>query len=557
MNMAAFLDNHEKNEALTASAHGLLEPIEVPCELGRSLIYRSLSTDRLEIRTLVLLPGTGVVQCRLEHIFLDEPHSPYYAVSYTWGERVLRENIIVNEVDVMVPEEQWAVLSTLRDYHMTGSHLRLWMDFICINQASNIERGHQVSIMGKIFNAAHTVFCWLGGATSDTATQLATYNSPHHDVDQQQTLEAEQQEMVNLFKSPYWDRVWIVQEFLQAREIQFFRGQYTFIWKNMNLQSPWWDVSRVNGPFHRLIQGRQHEHGSFISELVDLVRFFGSLGCSDPHDRIYALLSLAQEEDRKLIHIDYSRTILEVFVDLALRMQHSKYAVKERNGILHIIFLVLANAIMRDELSKFETPLDQFSGTIEWLGTVRSVKLASQIESTEVSTYQGRIEHLNIITISQREDKAHDDDTSLEEPGITLACSIFMQSIKDGDQCYTFKGGSTRMLVVRETQHRNFQIVARAFANPFPPHAQPMFPAGVPRFKNPVPEVISSAAEGLMPGVRFEIISQVFDNRGRSVVPSQLIVRMNVAAWLEFYVHSLPQHIPSYWKLRLGEQEAS
>jgi hypothetical protein len=176
VSMAASSTDDDESKLLTTNAFAPPELTIAVAKPETSLVYLPLSTDRPETRTLVLLPGTGVVRCRVEHFYLDELREPYYAVSYTWGERELRENINVNDVEVMVPEEQWTVLSTLRDYHMTGSHLRLWMDFIRTDQESFAERGHQVSIMGKIFSAAHTVFCCLGGATSDTATQLATFN---------------------------------------------------------------------------------------------------------------------------------------------------------------------------------------------------------------------------------------------------------------------------------------------------------------------------------------------------------------------------------------------
>jgi Heterokaryon incompatibility protein (HET) len=40
--------------------------------------------------------------------------------------------------------------------------LRLWMDAVCIDQRGELERNAQVSVMGKIYSKATSVFAWLG-----------------------------------------------------------------------------------------------------------------------------------------------------------------------------------------------------------------------------------------------------------------------------------------------------------------------------------------------------------------------------------------------------------
>lgn len=42
---------------------------------------------------------------------------------------------------------------------MTGY---LWIDAICINQATTLEKNHQVSMMGMIYSQAECVIVWLG-----------------------------------------------------------------------------------------------------------------------------------------------------------------------------------------------------------------------------------------------------------------------------------------------------------------------------------------------------------------------------------------------------------
>ncbi len=43
-----------------------------------------------------------------------------------------------------------------------GSATRIWIDAICIDQSNDEERGHQVRLMRKIYEAAQCVSIWLG-----------------------------------------------------------------------------------------------------------------------------------------------------------------------------------------------------------------------------------------------------------------------------------------------------------------------------------------------------------------------------------------------------------
>ncbi len=44
--------------------------------------------------------------------------------------------------------------------------MTLWVDTICIDQASNSERSHQIQLLAGIYNDATSVIAWLGPATA-------------------------------------------------------------------------------------------------------------------------------------------------------------------------------------------------------------------------------------------------------------------------------------------------------------------------------------------------------------------------------------------------------
>ena len=64
---------------------------------------------------------------------------------------------------MMVRENLHAfLLAYLRRTRRRVTHLPLFIDAICVDQGSAIERNHQVSMMGDIYRSAAEVIVWLG-----------------------------------------------------------------------------------------------------------------------------------------------------------------------------------------------------------------------------------------------------------------------------------------------------------------------------------------------------------------------------------------------------------
>jgi hypothetical protein len=144
---------------------------------------------------------------------------------------------------------------------------RLWIDAICINQASIEERNHQVGLMGKVYERAETVLVWLGRASEDSKLALdllmgfpsitqptaiirhptredfstgrsifshfeaylescaANYNIQDKINDESWAA------LANLCRREYWHRTWIIQELLLASKIDLLLGDTKFSWK--------------------------------------------------------------------------------------------------------------------------------------------------------------------------------------------------------------------------------------------------------------------------------------------------------------------------------------
>lgn len=126
--------------------------------------YQQLTDPTKETRLLKLIPSTNdkPIECELIHVDRNtEPKDD--CLSYTWGETYHLQSIAVNGRYLKVTENLAATLRRLRNwkhekYHGAGL---IWIDAICINQADDVERGHQVGSMKEIYRDAAQVIAWL------------------------------------------------------------------------------------------------------------------------------------------------------------------------------------------------------------------------------------------------------------------------------------------------------------------------------------------------------------------------------------------------------------
>jgi hypothetical protein len=145
-------------------------------ELSRSFTeamheYPCLHLDytKREIRILELHPGLekDKIVCTLTSTILFEDRD-YEALSYTLGNVDDVQMITLNDEIYPVTSILKCALRHLRKQDVIR---RLWIDALCINQADNDERLHQVKLMKLIYQGASVVLVWLGlaGDSSDLA----------------------------------------------------------------------------------------------------------------------------------------------------------------------------------------------------------------------------------------------------------------------------------------------------------------------------------------------------------------------------------------------------
>jgi hypothetical protein len=229
----------------------------------------------------------------------------------------------------------------------------LWIDAICINQEDVQERNEQVRLMDSIYKLAANVRVWFGrdGRSISGAfrfvSQIATACLEEHrrrgwdavdteDFDYTCAKDVVAQKegwkaLMTFMEQSYWTRIWIVQEYLLGRNIQIHCDRETIDGRDLEtainsidhlrteLDCPTFideAVVKLDNSAGKKIIDMRHKRGErTLAELLDSTKISK---CQDPHDRIYAIIALADDvvEFNKEIPIDYNRSIAQVKVDV-------------------------------------------------------------------------------------------------------------------------------------------------------------------------------------------------------------------------------------------------
>jgi hypothetical protein len=137
--------------------------------------YSLLSPGNDSIRLLRLIPNedeNADVQCELFEYSLSNSCKGthlYSALSYVWGDPHEQLPIFINGHSSNVTVNLRAALLRLRNHSMERI---LWVDAICIDQANQEEKQHQIQSMAKIYGQADGVIVWLGEGADDSDLAL-------------------------------------------------------------------------------------------------------------------------------------------------------------------------------------------------------------------------------------------------------------------------------------------------------------------------------------------------------------------------------------------------
>ena len=278
--------------------------------------YEQLDLTKQQIRLIVLHRATNPadpITCEIK-TFDTETGPHYVALSYTWGPVNPQRTILINGRSLSIRKNLHDFLERYRNYWENVNYL--WIDQMCISQAHEGERNHQVKLMSQIYSHSLSTIIWLGESSRVAADRF--------------WKEADLEDVYTLFRNRYFTRLWVVQEIglsshkrvlcgdiwvefdelvstmtnsrpsryppLGLRNLQYLEDQYDY-----RLES-------IEDPHNNTSHRKGHE------TLKECLERFHDYACEDPRDKVYGILSLVREEDR--LEVDYNKSTEEVFLQV-------------------------------------------------------------------------------------------------------------------------------------------------------------------------------------------------------------------------------------------------
>jgi Heterokaryon incompatibility protein (HET) len=244
--------------------------------------------------------------------------------------------------------------SALRELRHAKERGVIWIDAICINQSNDVEKGHQVSQMERIYSVAQKVVIWLGegneasdlGMESVTLLlQMATSRTMNTKTTEEgfaaitssvssllalPDFESRLSGLVELFGRPWWFRVWTLQEITPAKNAVLHCGERQMEWLFFEIIAQAFQLPQVLHVLasHQLRSEVGRKAASAlpglllkVSAIVGLKKAIPHCGtplealaiitgerlATNPRDKIYALLGICT--DRYGITPGYSFTV--------------------------------------------------------------------------------------------------------------------------------------------------------------------------------------------------------------------------------------------------------
>lgn len=301
-----------------------------------------LSGNR-NIRLLKLLPGRWdeQIEASLQAASLEDAPR-YTALSYVWGPCTEDKKVRINGTyDIPITDNLFRALRRTRRRRRI---LRLWIDAICINQSDHDEKSRQVAMMGEVYKGAANTIVWLGELEGVSSVHLrpafAHLLSLEYfvhlwisdicwAVQRMLGIRPCKEESAscdgNVASIPSWEtRAWTVQEFILSRKVHLRWGKAHVRFRRTSLPPDLitmadprtlnkvrsrcgLDVSNVKHHINILeaFRGSAFEHQRLIEAYDQLFTYSGLPQATDPRDRVYSVLGLIDQEEARLMGVDY------------------------------------------------------------------------------------------------------------------------------------------------------------------------------------------------------------------------------------------------------------
>ena len=143
-----------------------IKPTPIQKDSPNDKMWPKIEQDSTCIRVLEVLPsgggkkGDSAIECLFHLVDVETTDLTYDTLSYVWGAGPATKAIRINGHERPVRENVYAALAKLR--RETDSYF-VWIDAVCINQADDEEKTHEVNLMQRIFarSASKRIFVFI------------------------------------------------------------------------------------------------------------------------------------------------------------------------------------------------------------------------------------------------------------------------------------------------------------------------------------------------------------------------------------------------------------
>lgn len=390
----------------------------------------------------------------------------YAAISYTWGpnpKHIRSTNTSSSSASSTTPSDPYTRLIRVNGrpfrvrvnlwnllYHLRqrGESRFLWVDALCIDQENLEERNFHVQRMSKIYENSQKTFVWLGLPSDDRRQarvlefvhEMALFcRKGHGSVEMGQRIFREKylneglsqrwMNMLELCRGTYWTRTWIIQEFVQASNLEVMCGMASLDWKDFE------DAVRMiraiialpptaGPPLPAFIQqfihtipfrltSRRIAHTA--STLEELLSEFYDSRCAERRDKVYGILGIADDcRPNKetpengvpggtvsppvyygggLLQPDYSKHILEVYFEVfsylmqTQQTQHPPQQPRKKSPMQAIFLAQRALGITQADVESYTALLEIKYGAVGGDGNVQMTQRLAELSSPLIPDY--------------------------------------------------------------------------------------------------------------------------------------------------------------------------
>ncbi|KAK5696949.1 hypothetical protein LTR17_024144 [Elasticomyces elasticus] len=324
-----------------------------------SYTYQPLQIDAPYIRLMTILPDEAgsSIRITLRHVNVaDVPRPAYETVSYVWGNPTRSACLKVSGVGngpryryLFVPASTAAMLNRIR---LSDRKRTIWQDAVCVNQDDLVERGHQVSLMSKVYSGSMGNIVYFGELSdpnmgdristvistllSDaerntcgfstfrtTITDEATGAYRYSDGEMQRS--ADEGAVTFMLKLPWFRRLWTLQEAALAPNNTAVLGTLRFDLLDILRALMWWlhgglpmSSLEVQAGCNCIAQSHfyiDHDQGGLAGRypgITDLLMCSTYSEKTEPRDGVFAILSLLSNTPPQLLAPDYNKPLSEI-----------------------------------------------------------------------------------------------------------------------------------------------------------------------------------------------------------------------------------------------------